>query len=45
LSEGGLCINSVVPKEIVDVLQATVIFAAVAMTPLSRRLFRLAEAT
>jgi len=43
LSQGALAINAVVPKDLVDVLQATVIFAVVAASPAARRLFRTTE--
>ncbi len=41
LSQGGLAINALVPKDIVDVLQATVIIAMAISVPEVRRLLRL----
>jgi simple sugar transport system permease protein len=38
LSQGGLAVNAVVPKEIIDVLTAVIIFAVAAATPTVRRL-------
>ena len=38
LSQGGLSVNALVPKEIVDVLTAVIIFAVAASTPAVRRL-------
>jgi simple sugar transport system permease protein len=38
LSQGALAINAVVPKEIVDIMQAVIIFAVVATAPALRRL-------
>jgi simple sugar transport system permease protein len=38
LSQGGLAVNAVVPKQIVDVLQAVVIIAVAASVPEVRRL-------
>jgi ABC-type uncharacterized transport system permease subunit len=38
LSQGSLAINAIVPKEIVDVLVAVIIFAVAAVTPEVRRL-------
>ena len=40
LSQGGLAVNAVVPKQIVDVLQAVVIIAVAASVPEVRRLLR-----
>jgi simple sugar transport system permease protein len=40
LSQGGLAVNAVVPKQMVDVLQAVVILAVVAAVPEVRRLLR-----
>jgi simple sugar transport system permease protein len=40
LSQGGLAVNAVVPKQMVDVLQAVVILAVVASVPEVRRLLR-----
>jgi simple sugar transport system permease protein len=37
LSQGGLAVNALVPKEIVDVLQAIVILAALATSQELRR--------
>jgi general nucleoside transport system permease protein len=37
LSQGGLAVNAVVPKEIVDVMQAVIIFAVAAAAPEVRR--------
>jgi ABC-type uncharacterized transport system permease subunit len=37
LSQGALAVNAVVPKEIVDVLQAVIIFAVAAASPEVRR--------
>jgi simple sugar transport system permease protein len=42
LSQGGLAVNAVVPKQMVDVLQAVVILAVVAAVPEVRRLLRTA---
>jgi simple sugar transport system permease protein len=44
LSQGGLAVNAVVPKQMVDVLQAVVILAVVAAVPEVRRLVRQAGA-
>jgi simple sugar transport system permease protein len=41
LSQGGLAINALVPKDIVDVLQAAVIIAMAVSVPEVRRLLRL----
>ncbi len=38
LSQGSLAVNAIVPKEIVDVLVAVIIFAVAAVTPEVRRL-------
>jgi simple sugar transport system permease protein len=43
LSQGALAVNAVVPKEIVDVMQAVIIFAVAAASPEVRR--RVAAAT
>ena len=40
MSQGGLAVNAVVPKQIVDVLQAVVIIAVAASVPEIRRLAR-----
>jgi len=40
MSQGGLAVNAVVPKQIVDVLQAVVIIAVAALVPEVRRLVR-----
>ena len=40
ISQGGLAVNAVVPKQIVDVLQAVVIIAVAASVPDVRRLAR-----
>jgi ABC-type uncharacterized transport system permease subunit len=40
LSQGGLAVNAVVPKEMVDVLQAVVIIAVAASVPEVRRMLR-----
>jgi simple sugar transport system permease protein len=40
LSQGGLAVNAIVPKEMVEVLQAIVILAVVASVPEVRRLLR-----
>jgi simple sugar transport system permease protein len=40
LSQGGLAVNAIVPKQIVDVLQAVVIIAVVTSVPEVRRLLR-----
>jgi len=45
LSQGALAVNAIVPKEIVDVLQAVVILAVAASAPEVRRLMRDAAAT
>jgi general nucleoside transport system permease protein len=44
LSQGALAVNAVVPKEIVDVLTAVIIFAVAAATPAVRRLVGQKEA-
>jgi general nucleoside transport system permease protein len=44
LSQGGLAVNAVVPKQIVDVLQAVVIIAVAASVPEVRRVLRTAAA-
>ena len=43
MSQGGLAVNAVVPKQIVDVLQAVVIIAVAASVPEVRRLARSAS--
>jgi simple sugar transport system permease protein len=43
LSQGGLAVNALVPKQIVDVLQAVVIIAVAASVPEVRRLLRSAR--
>jgi simple sugar transport system permease protein len=40
MSQGGLAVNAVVPKQIVDVLQAVVIIAVAASVPEVRRILR-----
>jgi general nucleoside transport system permease protein len=40
ISQGGLAVNAIVPKEFVDVLQAVVIIAVAASVPSVRRLLR-----
>ena len=40
ISQGGLAVNAIVPKEFVDVLQAVVIIAVAASVPAVRRLLR-----
>ena len=40
ISQGGLAVNAIVPKEFVDVLQAVVIIAVAASVPAIRRLLR-----
>jgi simple sugar transport system permease protein len=40
ISQGGLVVNAIVPKELVDVLQAVVIIAVAASVPAVRRLLR-----
>jgi simple sugar transport system permease protein len=40
LSQGGLAVNALVPKEMVDILQAVVILAIVASVPEVRRALR-----
>jgi ABC-type uncharacterized transport system permease subunit len=40
LSQGGLAVNAIVPKEMVEVLQAVVILAVVSTVPEVRRLLR-----
>ena len=42
LSQGGLAVNAIVPKEMVEVLQAIVILAVVSSVPEVRRLLRVA---
>ena len=44
LSQGGLAVNALVPKQMVDVLQAVVIFAVATSVPEVRRLLRGARA-
>jgi simple sugar transport system permease protein len=41
LSQGGLAVNAIVPKQLVDVLQAVVIIAVATSVPEVRRLLRL----
>jgi simple sugar transport system permease protein len=41
LSQGGLAINAVVPKQMVDVLQGVVIIAVAASVPEVRRVLRM----
>jgi general nucleoside transport system permease protein len=43
ISQGGLAVNAVVPKQIVDVLQAVVIIAVAASVPEVRRMLRRAR--
>jgi simple sugar transport system permease protein len=43
MSQGGLAVNAVVPKQIVDVLQAVVIIAVAASVPEVRRMLRRAR--
>jgi simple sugar transport system permease protein len=43
LSQGALAINAIVPKEIVDVLQAVIIFAVAAAAPEVRRIVARAQ--
>ena len=38
MSQGGLAVNAVVPKQMVDVLQAVVIIAVAASVPEVRRM-------
>ena len=40
ISQGGLAVNAVVPKQMVDVLQAVVIIAVAASVPEVRRMLR-----
>jgi ABC-type uncharacterized transport system permease subunit len=40
ISQGGLVVNAIVPKELVDVLQAVVIIAVASSVPAVRRLLR-----
>lgn len=40
ISQGGLAVNAIVPKEFVDVLQAVVIIAVAASVPAVRRILR-----
>ena len=40
LSQGGLAVNALVPKQMVDVLQAVVILAVATSVPEVRRLLR-----
>ena len=40
LSQGGLAVNALVPKQMVDVLQAVVIIAVATSVPEVRRLLR-----
>ena len=44
ISQGGLAVNAIVPKEFVDVLQAVVIIAVAASVPAVRRLLRSKQA-
>jgi simple sugar transport system permease protein len=41
LSQGGLAVNALVPKQMVDVLQAVVILAVATSVPEVRRLLRM----
>jgi simple sugar transport system permease protein len=41
LSQGGLAVNAVVPKQMMDVLQAVVIIAVAASVPEVRRLIQI----
>ena len=43
LSQGGLAVNALVPKQMVDVLQAVVIIAVATAVPETRRLLRMAR--
>jgi simple sugar transport system permease protein len=43
ISQGGLAVNAVVPKQMVDVLQAVVIIAVAASVPGVRRMLRKAR--
>jgi simple sugar transport system permease protein len=43
ISQGGLAVNAVVPKQMVDVLQAVVIIAVAASVPEVRRMLRAAR--
>jgi general nucleoside transport system permease protein len=43
ISQGGLAVNAVVPKQMVDVLQAVVIIAVAASVPEVRRMLRKAR--
>jgi simple sugar transport system permease protein len=45
ISQGGLAVNAIVPKEFVDVLQAVVIIAVAASVPAVRRLLRMRAVT
>jgi len=45
LSQGGLAVNALVPKQMVDVLQAVVILAIATAVPEVRRLLRVARRT
>jgi simple sugar transport system permease protein len=40
ISQGGLAVNALVPKQIVEVLQAVVIIAVAASVPEVRRILR-----
>jgi simple sugar transport system permease protein len=40
MSQGGLAVNAVVPKQMVDVLQAVVIIAVAASVPEVRRMIQ-----
>lgn len=44
ISQGGLAVNAIVPKEFVDVLQAVVIISVAASVPAVRRLLRSRQA-
>jgi general nucleoside transport system permease protein len=45
ISQGGLAVNAVVPKQMVDVLQAVVIIAVAASVPEMRRILRAESST
>jgi len=45
MSQGGLAVNAVVPKQMVDVLQAVVIIAVAASVPEVRRMIRRGRAS
>jgi simple sugar transport system permease protein len=44
MSQGGLAVNAIVPKQIVDVLQAVVIIAVASSVPEVRRILRASTA-